>query len=83
MKRIRYRYIGLLVLAGFAVLIFGFIYNVIFAGIPYQDPTPQLIANYVKHTNIASIIYVLGFILVIAGAVLLALKKLTKHKSIV
>lgn len=45
------------------VLIFfgGIVYDCLFAGIPYQDPTPELSANYAFHSNIASTIRWIGF----------------------
>jgi hypothetical protein len=46
----------LLIIAGFSLLVGGFIYDVIFAGIPYQDPTPEMSARYRHHANIASVI---------------------------
>lgn len=43
-----------LISIGILLLIGGFIYDVMFAGIPYQDPTPVLQANYDRHSGIAS-----------------------------
>jgi hypothetical protein len=45
---------GLLLLAG------GFVYDVVYAGIPYQDPTPEMSARYAFHARIASIFYLSG-----------------------
>jgi hypothetical protein len=45
-----------LVVAGFFLLLGGFIYDAIYAGIPYQDPTPEMSARYSRHANIASTI---------------------------
>ena len=40
--------------AGLFLLVGGFIYDVIFAGIPYQDPTTEMSAHYARHSGIAS-----------------------------
>ena len=39
--------------AGALLLLFGFVYDVLFAGIPYQDPTPELAASYAWHAKVA------------------------------
>ncbi len=39
--------LGLLLLAS------GFVYDLVFAGIPYQDPTPAMSARYAFHARIA------------------------------
>ena len=47
--------IGLLVL-GVIIIFAGFVYDILLAGIPYQDPTPAMLANYNFHSQVASII---------------------------
>ena len=42
--------IGLLVFFG------GFIYDTMFASLPYQDPTPEMSARYAYHSHIAGVI---------------------------
>lgn len=37
------------IMGGLLLLLAGFVYEVIFAGIPYQDPTPLMIQNYNFH----------------------------------
>jgi hypothetical protein len=55
------RFWPLLLIAGGVLIVFGgFIYDVMFAGIPYQDPTPELSARYARHAHIASMIRWLG-----------------------
>ena len=49
-------------------MIGGFIYDVMFAGIPYQDPTPEMSANYDRHAHIASTIRWCGVVGVLLGA---------------
>ncbi len=51
----------LLAAAGLFLLLSGFVYDVMFAGIPYQDPTPEMSARYAHHARIASSTYWLGF----------------------
>ncbi|MBU4526479.1 MAG: hypothetical protein KUA37_14820 [Desulfomicrobium sp.] len=46
----------LFIVAGLFLLLGGFVYDVIFAGIPYQDPTPEMSARFSRHALIASII---------------------------
>ena len=45
-----------LIIAGILIIIVGFVYDVLIAGVPYQDPTPALMARYEFHSRIASII---------------------------
>lgn len=35
-----------LIALGITIIFSGFVYDVLFAGIPYQDPTPALAASY-------------------------------------
>lgn len=63
MASIRTRYITRMHLLIFSVLVLlaALIYDTIFAGIPYPDPTPEMFASYMLHSRIAGIGYVLGF----------------------
>lgn len=64
------RYLPLILIGGGVCLIIaGFIYDVLFAGIPYQDPTPEMSALYAFHSRVASIIYRLGGGAILVGAV--------------
>ena len=64
---------------GVAVMLAGFIYDVEYAGIPPQDPTPEMWASYTHQAGIASNIRWLGFGLflygIISGLVRLALRR--------
>ena len=51
---------------GLAAMVGGFCYDVMFSGIPYQDPTPELQRQYEFHSGIA-------FYLETAGALILAI----------
>jgi hypothetical protein len=62
---------------GILIVISGFVYDVLFAGIPYQDPTPELQAQYDFHSSVAGWFYKTGGILLLAGllAIPIILKK--------
>lgn len=55
--------IGILIVMG------GFVYDVAFAGIPYQDPTPELQARYDCHRAVAGAIYTTGSVVFLLGIV--------------
>jgi hypothetical protein len=57
------------ILAGLLLLAGGFVYDVMFAGIPYQDPTPEMSARYAFHAHVASIIYLTGAGVFVVGSV--------------
>ncbi len=60
--------IGPLIL-GLCLLVAGFLYDLQFAGLPYQDPTPELQAQYNFHSSVASRIMSAGAVLMLAGLV--------------
>lgn len=64
-----------LILLGAAILIAGFIYDALFAGIPYPDPTPALQAGYDFHSQVASLIRWSGLGLSLIGLVFLAIDR--------
>ena len=59
-----------LILFGIAIIFAGFVYDVLFAGIPYQDPTPAMTANYNFHARVASIIRWSGLGICFLGGVI-------------
>lgn len=59
----------ILILMGILTVIGGFLYDVIFAGIPYQDPTPEMSARYDHHAGIASILRWSGAALCLLGMI--------------
>jgi hypothetical protein len=59
----------ILIVVGFVLIITGFVYNIVFAGIPYQDPPPELVARYNMHATIAQTITTTGIITMLAGIV--------------
>lgn len=53
----------LLIAVGFALSIAGLVYDILFAGIPYQDPSPRLQAAYLEQALIATqLIRIGGFV---------------------
>ena len=54
-------------LIGILIVMSGFVYDVLFAGIPYQDPTPELQARYEFHSCVAGWFYKAGGILFMGG----------------
>ncbi|HOA72954.1 MAG TPA: hypothetical protein PL151_01270 [Phycisphaerae bacterium] len=65
----RWRTCLALLAVGLAILIGGFVYDVLFAGIPYQDPTPELAARYARHARIARSIEAAGLAIWALGVV--------------
>ncbi len=43
-----------LIIIGIILLLLGFTYSIIFAGLPYQDPSEELYASWKFHHEIAS-----------------------------
>ena len=60
--------IALLIL-GMIIICGGFTYDIMFAGIPFQDPTPELVASYNLHANIASMIRLAGMVVFVTGII--------------
>ncbi|MCA1802169.1 MAG: hypothetical protein LC662_06895, partial [Rhodothermaceae bacterium] len=67
---------------GLLIVMAGFTYDVIFAGIPYHDPTPELQDRYDFHSSIAGLFYKTGGIVLLVGIVVIPIIwKKTKRKS--
>lgn len=49
-----------LLAVGLLLLVGGLIYDLMFAGIPYQEPTPEMSARYAYHVRVASLICRVG-----------------------
>jgi hypothetical protein len=56
-------------LLGLMIVVTGFVYDVLFAGIPYQDPTPELQARYDFHSFVAGWFYKAGGIALLVGLI--------------
>ena len=63
---------------GLGLIALGFIYDVMFAGIPYQDPTPEMTARYERHSQIASALMTVGTASLLAGLAWGAIRKLAR-----
>ena len=61
------------------IVMSGFVYDVVFAGIPYQDPTPELQARYDFHSAVAESLYTTGGTIFLLGIV--AIPFLVRSKS--
>jgi len=56
-----------LIIVGMLIIIAGFMYDIFFAGIPYQDPTPEMTKEYNFHSRIAAITLWSGIFICIFG----------------
>ena len=65
-------------IGGILIIIVGFIYDVIFAGIPYQDPTPSMTQKYNFHRTVAESIELIGLVLLLISLVGIVLRKFNK-----
>lgn len=70
----------ILIALGIIVIFAGFIYDVLFAGIPYQDPPPALVASYNFHSQIASIIRWSGMSICVIGGMAVIIQWLMGKK---
>jgi len=61
------RYTLILFLAGVGMMLIGFGYDIMNAGIPYQDASIELQEAYEAHSQIAQAIGGLGFIFFVAS----------------
>jgi len=67
-----------LITLGILIILLGFVYDVLYAGIPYQDPTPALQASYNFHSRIAAIILWSGLGICMLGLMAGIIQKLTR-----
>ena len=63
---------------GILLIVIGFIYDVIFAGIPYQDPTPLMIKKFNFHKTVAEKIELIGFVIMLISLLGVIIKKFIK-----
>jgi amino acid transporter len=49
-----------IVALGMMTMAFGFVYHVLFAGLPPQDPPPEVYATYQFHSSVAETILITG-----------------------
>ena len=55
--------------AGLAVALAGLVYGVLFAGIPYQDPTPAMQARWEFHDQVSNVLIFSGGLCLLGGIV--------------
>ena len=53
--------------AGFAIALIGLVYDTLFAGIPYQDPSPEIQSRWEFHKSLADLFYITGGIIFLLG----------------
>lgn len=74
-----------LIIAGIIISTIGFYYSVFKAGIPYQDPSPELQMQYEINYNIGNIMTKVGLLTTVCSgglcAVLLLIKYLLRKES--
>jgi len=58
-------------------------YDVMFAGIPYQDPTPEMLARYAHHARIASMMGWCGVAVFLFGVVAGIIRRVTRKPAVV
>jgi hypothetical protein len=64
-----------LLLAGIALFVGGFIYVAVFAGIPYQDSTPAMEAQWRFYNNVGDSLMLAGLALAAASILSWLLKR--------
>jgi len=67
-----------LIILGIITILAGFVYDILFAGIPYQDPTPAMLASYNFHAQVASVIRWSGLFVLTTGITFAILRKRNK-----
>ena len=67
----------------FGLLIFflGFIYDIIFAGLPYQDPTLEMQQSYEFHSTIAGYVRMGGLVIALLSGCLVCIGWLVFGKN--
>ena len=64
--------VGTVVLVGlgFAVMMAGFVYDLFYAGIPYQDPPSDLAAEYAVSRTVAETLFIVGALIASLGSLM-------------
>jgi uncharacterized membrane protein len=69
------------IIIGVLLLLIGFYYEAGKAGIPYQDPTPELMEKYKNYSDIGHTFYKVGLSIISIGCLLLIIQRVTKSKN--
>ena len=67
--------------AGVVVLVGGFLYDMLFAGLPFQDPSPEVAAAWRLQGAIAGRIMLAGLVLVACGGLLGAFRLVASRRK--
>ena len=70
-----------ILVAGVGLLVAGFVYDVLFANLPYQDPSPEQQAAWLRNKTIAGWVQAAGLLLVISGALSALVFHLSKRRT--
>jgi hypothetical protein len=62
---------------GVMITVGGFVYHGFFAGIPFQDPTPEVYANWLFHSRIGDNIILAGLVTFLASVLWLIIALIT------
>ncbi len=65
--------------AGSIVMLIGLYYSVIKAGIPYQDPTPELLAEYNRNMQTGETLCLIGFSIISVSIIICAVYKICRR----
>jgi len=68
--------------SGFVALLVGFLWGALFAGVPYQDATPEQNASFSFHSNVAFGLMVLGVCLLVLGVSGFISRRLARRKAV-
>lgn len=67
-----------IIILGVVLIVIGVIYQDFMAGIPYQDPTPELQQKYNNYVNTGRTFYKFGFPVFLAGLLIMLIQKILK-----
>lgn len=62
-------------LVGIALLVLGFLYEALFNGIPYPDPTPEMTERWQFNELVAWYFYLAGVVFLAVGLAMLIFRK--------
>jgi len=66
-------------LLGILILIFGFIYDMRYAGIPFQNPPIELYKQFENYSRVANTICNLGLIVIFTNSILITIFVIRKR----
>ncbi|MBR5421923.1 MAG: hypothetical protein IK115_12335 [Lachnospiraceae bacterium] len=69
------------ILSGVIILLIGFYYTAVKAGIPYQDPTPEMQYQYVINMRVGDSLLLMGAAMIVGGGILRLIAGLIGRKK--